>query len=136
MGRRPKVFLGGTSASSWRELLIPRLTINYFNPVVEDWTPECMAEERRQRKLCDFCLYVITPKMTGVYSIAEAVDDSNNCPTKTVFSVMKRDGEDEFTQDQLISLEQVMNMIADNGGATFYGLAGLPAFFAQSILLY
>ena len=36
-----KVFLGGTcNGSTWREELIPILEINYFNPVVSDWTPE------------------------------------------------------------------------------------------------
>ena len=39
-----------------------------------------MEEEIKQRAECDFCLYVITPKMTGVYSIAEVVDDSNKRP--------------------------------------------------------
>ena len=37
-----KVFLGGTCAESkWREKLIPLLKCDYFNPVVDDWTPEC-----------------------------------------------------------------------------------------------
>ena len=52
------------------------MKIDYFNPVVDDWTPECQDEEIRQRELCDYCLYTITPKMTDVYSIAEVVDDS------------------------------------------------------------
>lgn len=75
-----KVFLGGTCNNSiWRDVLIPLLTdngINYFNPVVDDWTEDCYKEELRQRKLCDFCLYVITSDMTGVYSVAEVIDDS------------------------------------------------------------
>ena len=67
-----KVFLGGTcNESNWRDILIKNLTIDYFNPVVEDWTPECQEEEIKQRKTCNFVLYCITPKMTGVYSIAE-----------------------------------------------------------------
>lgn len=38
--------LGGTcNESQWREELIPMLSIDYFNPVVPDWTQECMAEE-------------------------------------------------------------------------------------------
>jgi hypothetical protein len=32
-----KVFLGGTCAeTTWRDDLIPKLQIDYFNPVVED----------------------------------------------------------------------------------------------------
>ena len=34
-----KVFLGGTCNDSlWREELIKKLEIDYFNPVVDDWT--------------------------------------------------------------------------------------------------
>jgi len=108
-----KVFLGGTcNNSTWRDELIPMLTIDYFNPVVEDWTPECMAEEIKQREECDFCLYVITPDMIGVYSIAEVVDDSNKRPEKTLFCFL----EFGFSKAQVKSLEQVMKMVRDNGG--------------------
>ena len=73
-----KVFLGGTLGdSTWRKKLIPRLEIDYFDPVVGDWTPECQEEEIKQRQNCEFVLYVISPYMQGVYSIAEVVDDSN-----------------------------------------------------------
>ena len=97
-----KVFLGGTcNESTWRDSLIKALKIDYFNPVVDDWTPDCMAEEIKQREVCDFCLYVITPKMTGVYSIAEVIDDSNKRPRKTVFCVLPTDGDLSFTEGQL-----------------------------------
>ena len=111
-----KVFLGGTcNESTWRDKLIPMLNIEYFNPVVEDWTPECMAEEIRQRELCDYCLYTITPAMTGVYSIAEVIDDSNKHPEKTVFCVLNDDGE-AFTNGQMRSLNSVGEMVKRNGG--------------------
>ena len=93
-----KVFLGGTcNESKWREMLISRLKIDYFNPVVDDWTPECMEEELKQRKLCDYVLYVITPLMTGVYSIAEVIDDSNKQPEKTIFCYLPVDKEKFFS---------------------------------------
>ena len=50
-----------------------------------------MEEELKQREECDFVLYVITPKMTGVYSIAEVVDDSNKRREKTLFYFMEKD---------------------------------------------
>ena len=50
---------GTCNESTWREDLIKKLEIDYFNPVVNDWTLECMVEERKQRENCDFCLYVI-----------------------------------------------------------------------------
>ncbi len=117
-----KVFLGGTcNESTWRDDLIKNLEIDYFNPVVEDWTPECMAEEIRQRETCDFVLYTITPKMTGVYSIAEVVDDSNKRPENTLFCVLDYDGK-TFTASQWKSLQQVVEMVKRNGGKTFVSL--------------
>ena len=65
-----KVFLGGTcNESTWRDELISQLKINFFNPVVENWTDAAYEEELHQRNVCDYCLYVITPKMHSVYSV-------------------------------------------------------------------
>jgi len=112
-----KVFLGGTcNGSQWRETLIPMLSVKFFNPVVENWTPECQDEEIKQRQECDFCLYTITPKMTGVYSIAEVVDDSNKRPEKTVFVEIDQDGDEQFTPVQIKSMKMVKRMIEENGG--------------------
>lgn len=121
-----RVFLGGTcNDSNWRETLIPLLeknNIDYFNPVVDDWTPECQREEIKQRQICDYVLYTITPKMLGVYSIAEAVDDSNKRPNKTLFIVLEHDEDKSFDKGQLKSLNMVKNMIEDNGGKVFDSL--------------
>ena len=114
-----KVFLGGTcNNSSWRDKLIPLLDIDYFNPVVDNWTPEHQDEEIEQRQLCDYCLYTITYEMTGVYSIAEVVDDSNKRPKKTIFCLL----EDGFNDSQLKSLRQVGKMVESNGGKWFSNL--------------
>jgi len=124
-----KVFLGGTcNESTWRKDLIKMLTIDYFDPVVDDWTPECMEEEIKQRKLCDFCLYVITPKMTGVYSIAEAIDDSNKRPEKTIFCFLDFDDGQIFDEHQTKSLMQVGKMVASNGGYFFNSLKDVAKF--------
>lgn len=118
-----RVFLGGTcNGSGWRESLIPKLRIEYFNPVVPDWTEEVAAEELRQRETCDYCLYVITPKMTGVYSIAEVVDDSNKRPEKTLFCYVDEDGGDTFDAFQLKSLRKVSEMVSRNGGTCMTSL--------------
>jgi hypothetical protein len=115
-----KVFLGGTcNGSLWRDELIKDLTIDYFQPAGEDWTPEMMEEEIKQRAGCDFCLYVITPKMTGVYSIAEVVDDSNKRPEKTIFCYLQSDGGQTFSAAQIKSLEQTGKMIKENGAQFF-----------------
>jgi len=114
-----RVFLGGTcNDSTWRDELIPMLKIDYFNPVVEEWTEEAYEEELRERESCDFCLYVITPEMKGVYSIAEVIDDSNKRPEKTIFCFGDY-GELEFDSDQHKSLTKVGKMVQTNGGQYF-----------------
>lgn len=118
-----KVFLGGTcNESTWRYNLIEKLNIDYFNPVVEDWTEECMVEELKQRQICDFCLYTITPQMTGVYSIAEVVDDSNKRPERTIFCLLEEWDSERFTPSQIKSLIQVGRMVERNGGKFFTDL--------------
>lgn len=118
-----KVFLGGTcNLSTWREELIPLLNVDYFNPVVDNWTPECQEEELRQREMCDICLYVITPLMAGVYSIAEVVDDSNKRPEKTVFVKLRDSDGLSFSSHQWKSLEAVSKMVVSNGGKSFDSL--------------
>lgn len=123
---KKKVFLGGTCAeSTWREYLISKLDkdrIDYFNPVVEDWTEECMDREIFEREHCDYVLYTITPLMQGVYSIAEVVDDSNKRPEKTLFCVLDEDNGRYFTEGQIRSLNQVSKMVSNNGGKVFISI--------------
>lgn len=117
---KKRVFLGGTcNNSTWRQEMIPKLTIDYFNPVVYNWTEECQKEEQEQRKTCSICLYVITPKMSGTYSIAEVVDDSNKRPKKTVLVTLRTDSGDKFTDTQWKSLGEVYKLVLRNGGQCF-----------------
>lgn len=124
-----EVFLGGTcSGSEWRDDLIQLLTIDYFNPVVSDWNEEAQRREVEKRQTCDFVLYVITPKMTGTYSIAEVVDDSNKRPQKTVFCCLSLDGKSLFTHEQEKSLNAVAKLVAANGANVFSSLNGVAEF--------
>lgn len=111
-----KVFLGGTCAESkWREIIMPQLQCEYFNPVVEDWTPECQENEEREKFICDYHLYVITPKMQGVFSIAEAVNDSHELPKgHCVFCVTKEDDDRDWTKGEMKSLDATAKMIEKN----------------------
>lgn len=122
----PRVFLGGTcNESKWREQLMPMLDeigFAYFNPVVPDWTPECQKEELRQREECSVVLYVLTPKMSGVYSIAEVVDDSNKRPFKTVLCILAHDDLDSWPEGQARSLKAVADLVKNNGAAVFFDL--------------
>ena len=116
----PKVFLGGTvNGSKWRNYVMPRLNIDYFDPVVEEWTDEAYKKELYEREHCEYCLYVLTPMMQGVYSIAEVVDDSNKRPKKTLFCFLKKDGDKEFDAVQIRSMEAVTKMILNNGAKHF-----------------
>ena len=127
--KKKKVFLGGTcNESTWRDELIELLSIDYFNPVVDDWTEECYQEELKQRKICDYVLYVITPKMSGVYSIAEVVQDSNKKSGKTIFCVLSTDNGTSFDKGQLKSLEAVSKMVASNGANVFSDLKSVAEF--------
>ena len=124
MDKKAKVFLGGTcNNSTWRNRLIDNLKIDYFNPVVEDWTPECQTEEERQKNdECNIHLYVITPLMTGTFSIAEAVESSHDSSKKTYFCYLDKDDGKEFEKFQVKSLKATADLIKKNGGKTFTSL--------------
>jgi hypothetical protein len=124
-----KLFLDGTcNNSTWRDKLISMLTCTYFNPIVPDWNNEAYQEELRQRQSCDYCLYVITPNMIGVYSIAEVVDDSNKRPEKTLFCILDTDINGEFNVSQMKSLLAVQNMVKNNGARVFSSLEDIAEF--------
>jgi len=115
-----KVFLGGTcNNSNWREEVIKGINIDYFNPVVDDWNDEAYEKEIYEKEHCDLCLYIITPRMTGVYSIAEVVDDSNKRPDKTIFCFVNEDVDENssyfLTKGQRKSLVAVGKMVEKNG---------------------
>jgi hypothetical protein len=124
-----KVFLGGTcNDSRWRDDLIKLLTIEYFNPVVDDWTEECYKEEIKQRETCDYVLYVLSPKMTGVYSVAEVVDDSNKRPNKTLFCIIDTDDNKSFDKGQLKSLDAVSKLVSKNGAVVLPDLKSVATY--------
>lgn len=120
-----KVFLGGTCEGyDWRKVLEERFGyINFlelFNPIVENWTPECVKRENEYKENCDVCLFVITPFMQGCYSIAEAVEMSIKHPEKVVFvhlnKVVTKNEIRSFTDKMRHSLEVTGELIERNGG--------------------
>lgn len=110
------------------------LKIDYFNPVVDNLTLNDLMEEERQRALCDYVLYVITPKMTGVYPIAEVVDDSNKRPERTLFCVLLQDGRLEFIHSQLMSLRAVARMVQRNGAHVFDSLEDIAVGLNKAVV--
>ena len=49
----------------------------------------------------------------------DVVDDSNKRPKKTIFVVLRKDGDKEFTESQMRSLDMVSKMVDFNGGRSF-----------------
>ena len=120
------VFLGGTCAdSTWREELLEKLdtnSIEAFNPVVPDWTPECQAEEDYHRANDDVCLYVITPEGEGFYSFVEVTDDSNKRPEQTILCVLESANGKEFEGHTKKCALKTAKLVAANGVQVFDNL--------------
>jgi hypothetical protein len=112
-----KIFLGGTCAETdWRDELIKSIQVKSFNPVVEDWTEDCIViEEIEKAEKCNIHLYVITSEMKGVYSIAEVIQSSNTKGKVTILHVMP----DGFSGGQLRSLKAVCGLVRENGGIAY-----------------
>lgn len=112
-----KVFLGGTCAeTTWRDELSTSIQVDCFNPVVEDWTEECQAEEELQKdELCNIHLYVITQEMQGVFSIAEVIDSVHQKNKTTILHVVP----EGFSARQLKSLKAVVDMVKRRGGIAY-----------------
>lgn len=110
-----RIFLGGTcNNSTWRNDLITKLNnIDYFNPVVEDWTPDCQETEINEKEnRCNIHFYCITKEMKGVFSIAEVIDSVYQNNKTTILHVIP-DGFDDFN---LKSLKAVVDLVISRGG--------------------
>jgi hypothetical protein len=113
-----KVFLGGTcSGTTWRNDLLRVIQVDYFNPVVNDWTPESQAIEEFQKSFrCNIHLYVITSEMIGVFSVAEAVESSMTKGKQTILHIIPNG----FSKAQIKSLNAVSNMVKKHGGISYF----------------
>lgn len=122
-----KIFLGGTCPSSiedfnYRTLLIPFLeknNIDYFNPVVEDWTEDCIQIEEQEKNICDVHLYVIAPNMKGVYSIAECFGSIIKNKKRSILVFIDRIQDKPFEKNQLKSLVATGKLLSECGGESF-----------------
>lgn len=131
-----KVFLGGTcNDTDWRSRIKPLLKIEYFDPVITDreWTEQDRLNEIAERARSDFVLYVFTPKMTGLYSIAELIDDSNKRPHATIVYVQEHDTSEEgkrivFIPSAKNSMIAVSALAKLNGAKVFGSLEDVAAY--------
>lgn len=118
-----KVFLGGTCAGpDWREYVKSKLKIPYFDPIVKNWNREAQEEESRQKLICKYNLYVITPYMKGCYSIAEMVDDSNKIPDDTIVCILTKYKDKEFGLHEKKSFDMILRLLKLNGTKVFTNL--------------
>lgn len=122
-----RIFLGGTCAeTTWRDELIEKIKdykVEWFNPVVKDWTPECQKiEEDEKNNKCNIHLYVITPEMQGVYSIAEIINSAWQANVygphveKVVFFFLG-----EWEKHQIKSFNATIRLGKDIAREKFYG---------------
>lgn len=76
---RPWVFLGGScDPTTWRrDIAVPKLTkykIPFFNPQVDDWSPEFIQLEAKAKEECEVLIFVIDSKTRAIASMLEAVE--------------------------------------------------------------
>lgn len=115
---RPEVFLGGTTAGpDWRESLTTLLDdVRVFNPVVNDWTNEAKEHEARAKEECQVSVYVFTPYIRGVYSVAELVEDMlTRRPGKTVACFLGEFEGRTWTKFMRRSMESLEAMCSSHG---------------------
>lgn len=115
--KKNKIFLGGTCAqTTWRDKMIKELKVPYFNPVVEEWTEECLANEIDQKdNHCNIHFYMITKEVKGFFSIAEVIESAHKNNIRTFLQV----DPDGFNAFQLKSLKAVVSVVNSLGGIAY-----------------
>ena len=134
-----RISLFGTwNGSNWRNSLRNLLKSDYmdiFDPTnVEKWDKTAIENENKEKQISDYIIFVITPEMQGVYSIAEVTDLSNKRPNNTIFCVLNEYGDKVFNSNQRKSLNAVYNLIKDNGVKCFDSLEEIADFLNRTVI--
>lgn len=128
MNKYADIYLGGTRSltSTWRNDIIKILEskypdITYYNPMtqIEDWTNEVEAKEEFYKEHSTVQLYCISPKMVGVYSIAELVDASNKRPNNTIGVFLEKDNDAVFSGELRSSIIRTFELSCYHNGAGY-----------------
>lgn len=117
-----QIFLGGTVNSDWREQFIElwkqsddkkKKEYELFNPIVPNWTPECIAKEDEVKADAKLNLFVVVVgDHVGPYSFVEATEASHY--GKTFLAIYDEFGKlDDKTKK---SYEAIGDIIKKNGG--------------------
>lgn len=128
-----RFFLGGTTAGTgWRDEIIPELKsrgLDYFDPRVPDWTEEARQKEEEEKEKCDTMLFLITPEMQGVFSIAEVINSSWEVVSSGsgfVYFAILEDGWDEPRWRSLQATLEMVKEISQGNSRIKYGVIKKP----------
>lgn len=131
-----KFFLGGTVAGdNWRKDLIPKLEekgLEYFDPVIEgEWGEEDRKREEEEKELCDTKLFLITPRMKGVYSIAEIINEAWKIMTSgngfLYFGILgSKEDYEEHSWKSLIATMELVKEIGQGNSRIKTGIVETP----------
>ncbi len=115
-----KVFLAGVdNGSHWRENIISKLKIDFFDPNAESISDDTGRQCRIAHKSADYILYVITPKMNDCYIVSELIDETNKNPHKVLYYFAESEDDTSFSKHQVKSLVAVGKMVRTNGSQWF-----------------
>ena len=105
------IFLGGTCGNStWRIKLQKMLNASYidaFDPIVENWTPECQENEDYHKAHDDINLFVITPETKSQYSLFEIGVEAVKNPKRTVVCILDNENGTAFETQQLSAFKKM-----------------------------
>ena len=126
--RMGPVFLGGTcNGSKWREKIIPMLSVKAFNPVVESWGLETQQIEQQAKADAIASLFVVTPKQTGLYAVAELTKAAITEPERTVVAFLDEDEGDTWSDYQKASNQAIADLVRDAGATVVDNLEDAAA---------
>ena len=119
------VFLGGTHHSDWRKEFLKLINesdtkIKCYEPVLEKWTYENVVVENLVKQNSNYHVYVLTPNMVGMYSVAEMIDSAHDDDVETYFYIMNeepnKDGQMVYWNPRMLnSLYSISNMMIKHG---------------------
>ena len=101
------VFLGGSCGNTtWRQdIIIPVLdkyNIQYFNPQVPNWTPECIAIENNAKKIASDYIFYIDSNTPSLASVLEILALPHIYPNRKVYvtiELFKNSSDENLVKD-------------------------------------
>jgi hypothetical protein len=111
----PCVGLFGTCGNStWRKPFIERfqaLGVNYFNPQVDNWTPECADIEAQHLKRDSIILFPVTGETYGTGSLAETgfsiIQAITSTPSRWVIVMIDMEMDEALKADEVAYKESM-----------------------------